>query len=269
MELLNPGFAQKQIEYEQRRRKHAFESAKAEGRVRIWDPLKTKFEETLVIMGSQTPKPWMLPMDRDPGVHRKVSKKNGFVSPCGNWLYMKRILPAGEPLQTVYNQKRGIVMWTLDHIIPVLFINPDCPEVMMSVTPSEVFTLRPGIRKAKGEVVVGGLGMGWFLNEVAKRRKQVTKIHVVEKDAGLLDWYGRKLIKQIETEHHVKINLIEDDVFERIGTFGKNAMYLLDVWRGLGDAAYCGKLRKARKHLESLGRDPKKIWAWGENVYGS
>jgi hypothetical protein len=259
--FLNPGFAERQREYEERHDKSLFESAVAEGRVVNWDPLKTTFNEVLVINGrSWKPwKPWKL-SNYKVKPHQQVSRENGIVSPCGKWLYMNRYFPKATPLPTAYNTKRGKVWFTKKVIIPVLFRDPDQPRVMMSITPSEIFTLRPGIRKAKGEVIIGGLGLGWMLSEVAKR-KRVRKITVIEKDQGLIDWYGRANVEMIGRDTGRNIELICGDVFDHMGKFDKEAIYLLDIWEGLGNASGDPKLRKARREHGC------NVWAWGENVY--
>ena len=39
----------------------------------------------------------------------------------------------------------------------------------MSLTPSEMATQRPGVQKAQGTVVIGGLGLGWLLRKVCEK----------------------------------------------------------------------------------------------------
>ena len=57
----------------------------------------------------------------------------------------------------------------------------------MSLTPQEMVTLAPGTRKAKGTVVIGGLGLGHQLIEVCQKRS-VKKIILLERSKELVDW---------------------------------------------------------------------------------
>ncbi len=57
----------------------------------------------------------------------------------------------------------------------------------MSLTPMEMMTMRHGTKRARGRVIVAGLGLGHQLIEVSKR-KQVKEIVLVEKSQELVDW---------------------------------------------------------------------------------
>lgn len=119
----------------------------------------------------------------------------------------------------------------------------------MSITPAELLSQRSGIKFCRGNVVIGGLGMGWFMQEVLKR-KQVAKVTVVEKNRDLLDWYGERMCK----EHGV--DLICDDVWNVVGKQPAGTRYAIDIWKGFFRARYDRQLMDARK----AGHD---IWAWG------
>lgn len=125
-------------------------------------------------------------------------------------------------------------------------------KVWMSITPQEVFTLRPGVRRAKGKVVIGGLGLGWLLRKVAEK-KSVREISIVELSKDLLNWYGLDMAKSIPKVSRV----YQGDVYEEANAIGRDYVYLLDIWPGYGDAANDPQLRRFRQ----AGYD---VWAWGE-----
>jgi hypothetical protein len=121
----------------------------------------------------------------------------------------------------------------------------------MSLTPAEMISQRNGIHKAKGKVVIGGLGMGWFLRRVCEK-EDVDEVIVVERSQELLDWYGHRLC-----ERHPKVTaVICNDVYSETTRHG-NAQFLLDIWPTYLGARQDKRLRKAR---ESLGG---RLWAWG------
>src|SRR4051794_19785126 len=100
----------------------------------------------------------------------------------------------------------------------------------MSFTPMEVITQRPGIRRAHGTMLVGGLGLGWFLRKVHDR-PEVERVILVESCRELLDWYGDELCGRLPKVTDV----ICGDVFDQIGRFGPKAKHLLDIWKGYGE----------------------------------
>lgn len=109
------------------------------------------------------------------------------VRQSGEWMLYNRILPQGGFLDTRSGNRKGRVCFDGPVTIPVLV--EDCTgrrRVMMSLTPMELWSLRPGTRLARGHTVIAGLGLGWQLVQVAKR-KQVERITVVEKSQPLVD----------------------------------------------------------------------------------
>lgn len=126
-------------------------------------------------------------------------------------------------------------------------------NVWMSLTPGEMISQRSGIRRARGKVVIGGLGLGWFLRKVCEK-PEVEEVVVVERSRELLDWYGYGLCRR-----HSKVSdVVCADVYTQIGKHGPQTTYLLDIW-----PLYCGAeldqaLAKARTRY-----GPERIWAWG------
>ncbi len=121
----------------------------------------------------------------------------------------------------------------------------------MSLTPGEMITQRSGVAKATGKVVVGGLGLGWFLRKVCDR-ESVEEVVVVEKSQELLDWYGYDLCKRFPKVKDV----VSNDIYREIGRHGES-QYLLDIWPIYDGARQDKRLRAARKTLGN------RLWAWG------
>lgn len=182
----------------------------------------------------------------------------GVRSPSGRFAYRRSILARGQILTIPY--KDGAMpafVGFSDHvIIPILreltrphLQPPENEMTWMSTTPAELLSQRTGVRAARGEVVIGGLGMGWFLHEVAQR-KQVKKITIVEKNEELVEWYGRAIAKKYGAE------IICADIYDVYRDFSKSTKFLLDIWAQWFDA-------KDDHRLKRMRAEGYNVWAWG------
>ncbi len=127
----------------------------------------------------------------------------------------------------------------------------------MSLTPMEMITLRPGIKLAKGEVVIGGLGLGYQLVEVSKR-KQVKKITLVEIDQGIVDNILPRLLPMLD--HPVDEGIV-GSVYDVMPTL-KADVALIDVFKTYGNNEY--KQYRLRETCKNIGN----IWCWGTAKVG-
>jgi hypothetical protein len=125
----------------------------------------------------------------------------------------------------------------------------DDSNVWMSLTPMEILTQRPGLRKARGHVLVGGMGMGWFARRCCDR-EQVKTVTVYE-----MNWDIAKAFKF----NHPKLRIIPDDVWG--AQINKFDSVLLDIWDSYGSAEGDSRLLDFKaKH--------KNVWAWGDVTSG-
>ncbi len=190
------------------------------------------------------------------------------VSPCGYFGYQNRQIDAFRPLK-VYPYKTIAFNDTI--ALPMLidmeraggagfYFDSIVTEKQrirhghcwMSQSPNECLSQWPGVVKARGKVVAGGLGLGWFLREIAAK-DDVDSIVVVERSRELLDWYGERLCQSVP-----KVNdVICDDVYTQIGKHGNDAVYLLDIWP---TQTYVNSDKQFLSAKRSLG---KRIWGWG------
>lgn len=140
-------------------------------------------------------------------------------------------------------------------------------RIWMSLTPMEMMTQRSGIEKAEGRVVIGGLGLGWFLTQVAAK-ENVTEIIVVESSKQLLDWVSGalktkfpKLMEKVSAWVHANVYdyMVKDTI-----THSDDTKYLLDIWPLYGDVDY----DPIFVGFETIiGTD--KLWGWGRgSTYG-
>ncbi len=215
-----------------------------------WDEDNTDFRERL-LLSAETYQP-----DKLFDVRPSINWWEGIISPSHNYSYANRILPTGTPLRLSLNPSRiGTVEFDGDVVIPSLFdLTGPHPDPWMSLTPMEVITQRPGVRRAHGTVVVGGLGLGWFLRKVHDK-PEVERVVLVEACSELLDWYGHDLCA-----HLPKVtDVICGDVYEHIGRFGAKAKHLLDIWKDYGECLSDEMFLRCKRLY-------KHVWGWGEEA---
>jgi hypothetical protein len=229
---------------------HSHPSDGLEGEV--WDEDRTPFRRRLVLSAdSFRPKP----------LFDSVPSKTWFdgnVSPTRAYLYSNRILPVGQRLKLALSPRQeGTVEFDGEVVIPTLFdLTGEQPEAWMGITPQEIITQRPGIQRAFGTVLVGGLGLGWFLRKVHDR-EEVERVILVERCEELLQWYGHALCRQLPKVRDV----ICGDVYDQIGRFGTKTKHVLDIWKQYGDCLLDERFRWHKRHY-------RHVWGWGEEVEG-
>jgi hypothetical protein len=149
----------------------------------------------------------------------------------------------------------GHVYFDGDVVIPVLADAQLKP--WMSPTPAEVLSQRPGVRKACGDVLVAGLGMGWMAKEVA-RKKGVRSVTVVERDQDVASFFGAGFKV---ADGRVKRTVIVDDFYAM--NFQGFDSVIADIWPGANDAGYDQRFQKIKRDLTAAG---VKVWGWGDYV---
>jgi hypothetical protein len=263
--LLDPGFARKIRESEEAAEKRRYEWMIKEGMITAFDEDKTPLEKFQLI-DAATWKPVPLfdsPLVRGSPYDRLMRKKDRVECPGGRWFYLNHIIPKGTWLRTWQGKKRGEVAFTDDVVSPCLYEEQkhNKPITWMGYTPCEIYSQRAGIRLAAGRVVIGGLGLGWFLNKVALK-KSVTEVILVDREQVLLDWLGPR-IREVYPAVAAKTTWVCSDVYEFMEQDKENherTKYLLDIWPTFGhtDRSFDEwKKRLPRKHL----------WGWGDVEY--
>jgi len=106
-------------------------------------------------------------------------------------------------------------------------------DVWMSDTPMEVKTASAAIHKARGNVLVAGLGLGYVVYHMAKK-KSVTSITVIEKDREIIKLIWPHLRKHIG--HKVKV--IQADIYEWKPGKQRFDYAWFDIWKTPDDFSY-------------------------------
>ena len=105
--------------------------------------------------------------------------------------------------------------------------------VWMSTDPNEINTMEESIKKAKGNVLAFGLGLGYFPIMCASK-KEVTSVTIVEKDKEIINIFKKHILPLFEYKE--KITIIEDDAFKYAkGDLNKYDYLFIDIWHNPED----------------------------------
>jgi hypothetical protein len=121
-------------------------------------------------------------------------------------------LAGGAAYQEVYDLVAGEY---------VRLIDKRSNSIVMSDTPMELNTNREFIENAKGDILIGGLGMGLIVMSI-QNKKEVKSITIVEKEKEVID-----LMKDFPFNKKVKI--IEADIFTYTPEQTFDYLYF-DIW---------------------------------------
>jgi len=166
-------------------------------------------------------------------------------------------LPARQVLNFVVGRREGKVGFSQACYIPVLAHRQwGTWESRMSITPMEVMSQKRGISYAKGHVVVGGLGLGWSVNKIA-RRPQVEKITIIEKDAVVL----RKIKPKLKLPTRCEYEWIHGDMNEVAPTLEADLLFA-DIWDSYGNVGW------ERRRLIDRCKNIRRVWCWGNSGGG-
>lgn len=173
------------------------------------------------------------------------------LSPSGAFAYCEKHVPRGVTLQTIYGTTTGDVMFDAPVVVPALhelntFTGRYEHLPWMSLTPMEMMTLRGGTRRAKGRVIVAGLGLGHQLIEVSKRR-QVKKLTLVERSQELVDW----LMPKIKPHLAQPVEVVVGDAYKVLPELSADVA-LVDIFRDYGGNEF-------RPRCPGI----PVIWCWG------
>lgn len=127
-------------------------------------------------------------------------------------------------------------------------------SIWMSNTLMEVKTHQEAIKKAKGKVLVAGLGLGMYLTAI-KDKLEVEEIVVVEKSKDIISLTGKYF------KDNKKIKIVNTDIF-KYQTKEKFDFIWLDIWQDI-----CADNLKEMKKLKNKFKDNSTdILCWSENI---
>jgi len=127
-------------------------------------------------------------------------------------------------------------------------------QVWMSLTPMEAMSQKPGVDKAFGKVLIGGLGMGWLTLRVLEK-PEVTSVTQVELDPDIMEFFSLPLLSRFPG----RLKTIVGDIWEVLNRLNPESFdtILIDIW-----PTYTGARRDP--NFCQLKKEHPNVWGWGE-----
>ena len=140
------------------------------------------------------------------------------------------------PIDDVKLDEEGIEITSLGYFDkPYRFLALNYKGVTwMSLNPNEINTMRDDINNVEGNLLVFGLGLGYFAY-MASLKDNVKKITIVEKDPKIINLFKKHLLPQFAKKE--KITIIEGDAIKyNIGKEKYDFLYI-DLWHNCLDGS--------------------------------
>ena len=106
-------------------------------------------------------------------------------------------------------------------------------EIWMSIIPHEINTMKKPIENAHGDVLVLGLGLGYYVFNIASK-KNVTSITVIENDRKIINLFIKYLLPKFPNQD--KIEIVFGDAISFVKDSPRKYDYVFaDIWHNVGD----------------------------------
>lgn len=129
----------------------------------------------------------------------------------------------------------------------------------MQDSPIEIFLHHFAVDAAKGDVLIGGLGIGYSAKAIA-RKPQVKTVTVVEINPDVV-----KLVAPYTVKAQPKIKVVTADLWKFLKTTKlKFDFVFLDIWRSTGEYEFESTVQPLRKLAKRVLRPSGKVMCWGE-----
>lgn len=100
-------------------------------------------------------------------------------------------------------------------------------NLWMSLNPNEINTMASAIEKAKGRVLVLGLGMG-YITYMISNKENISSITVIERNKENISLFEKYLLPLFPNK--AKITIIEDDAINFVKHYFKYDYIFADLW---------------------------------------
>ena len=121
-------------------------------------------------------------------------------------------------------------------------------NIWMSLNPNEIETMKPFIDKAKGNVLVLGLGMGYVPFMMANK-SEVKSITIIEKDSEIIGLFNTLIYPSFKNKEKIKI--IEDDAINYTKKNNKYDYIFADLWHSPEDGlSLFIQLKRINKNID-------------------
>ena len=121
-------------------------------------------------------------------------------------------------------------------------------NIWMSLNPNEIETMKPFINKAKGNVLVLGLGMGYVPFMMAMK-SEVKSITIIEKDSEIIGLFNTLIYPNFKNKEKIKI--IEDDAINYTRKNNRYDYIFADLWHSPEDGlSLFVQLKRINKNID-------------------
>lgn len=135
-----------------------------------------------------------------------------------------------EISQDSYSEHTPIGYFKEEFVYPAI-IQDDL--IWMSLIPHEIETMIEPIKKARGSVLVLGLGLGYYLYHVSNK-EEVKHVDVIELDPKIMNLFNKHLLNKFPNKN--KINIIHADAVSYLKECENKYDYVFaDIWHNVGD----------------------------------
>lgn len=104
--------------------------------------------------------------------------------------------------------------------------------IWMSLIPHEINTMKTPIKEAKGDVLVLGLGLGYYAYMISLK-EEVKKITIIESDQRIISLFNQYLIPRFKYKE--KINIIKNDAFNYLKDNHHHDFVFTDIYHNVED----------------------------------
>jgi len=205
-------------------------------------------------------------------VSNLISTKDNYKSPLNipeassNGLSVKhKHVPAGEEI-TVVSMRTALMTGQRPHKavydFPVRYhyLTAKSQGTWMTDIPQEQVQHRDVVKKCSGHVLVGGLGLGYVVTLLAKKRS-VKSITVIERSKDVI-----KLVWK-HTDHKGKGKVVRGNLFDYLKTNKRKYDYMyFDIWQSDGERTLVDYVIPLRKLGRPFVVSDKRILCWNEDV---
>lgn len=169
----------------------------------------------------------------------------------------KEVIPR-DIVMNIYNNKEGRITkgkYQFDYPSVVLKENGN---IWMSDSQLEVESIIEAVAVARGDVLIGGLGIG-LLPTFIKNTRSVRKIDIVELHQEVIDL----VFHQIATS---KMRVINDDIFHYLDTTNNKYDFIhIDIWSSI--TAPMKEIDIVKEKAQRCLKPNGIIWCWLQELY--
>ena len=129
-----------------------------------------------------------------------------------------------------YREESHIAFTINDYPYLALLENND---IWMCITPNEINTMKPYINKAEGNVLVIGLGLGYY-SYMISNKLNVKSITIIENNKSVINLFSNYILPLINNRNKIKI-IYADGVDYLLKHYSQYDYCFVDIWHNPND----------------------------------